>query len=45
MSLDYHSFTGRNISKPAIEKPHNAVVSALLQPSVRRAIIQLTSGQ
>jgi hypothetical protein len=34
-----------NPHKPAIEKPHNAVVSALLRPLVRRAIVQLTSGQ
>ena len=34
-----------NPHKPAVEKPHNAVVSALLRPLVRRAITQLTSGQ
>jgi molybdopterin-synthase adenylyltransferase len=34
-----------NPHKPAIERPHNAVVSALLRPLVRRAIVQLTSGQ
>jgi molybdopterin-synthase adenylyltransferase len=34
-----------NPHKPAIEKPHNAVVSALLRPLVRRAIVQLTSSQ
>jgi molybdopterin-synthase adenylyltransferase len=34
-----------NPHKPAVEKPHNAVVSALLRPLVRRAIVQLTSGQ
>jgi molybdopterin-synthase adenylyltransferase len=34
-----------NPHKPAIERPHNAVVSALLRPLVRRAIAQLTSGQ
>ena len=34
-----------NPHKPAIEKPHNAVVSALLRPLVRRAITQLTGGQ
>jgi len=34
-----------NPHRPAIERPHNAVVSALLRPLVRRAIVQLTSGQ
>lgn len=34
-----------NPHKPAIEKPHNALVSALMRPLVRRAIVQLTSGQ
>ena len=34
-----------NPHKPAVEKPHNAVVAALLRPLVRRAIVQLTSGQ
>jgi molybdopterin-synthase adenylyltransferase len=34
-----------NPHKPAVEKPHNALVSALLRPLVRRAIVQLTSGQ
>ena len=34
-----------NPHKPAVEKPHNAMVSALLRPLVRRAITQLTSGQ
>jgi molybdopterin-synthase adenylyltransferase len=34
-----------NPHKPAVEKPHNVVVSALLRPLVRRAITQLTAGQ
>jgi molybdopterin-synthase adenylyltransferase len=34
-----------NPHKPSVEKPHNAVVSALLRPLVRRAITQLTGGQ
>jgi molybdopterin-synthase adenylyltransferase len=34
-----------NPHKPAVEKPHNAVVSALLRPLVRRAVTQLTGGQ
>jgi molybdopterin/thiamine biosynthesis adenylyltransferase len=34
-----------NPYRPAIEKPRNAAVAALLRPLVRRVIIKLTSGQ
>ena len=31
-----------NPHRPAIEKPRNALVAALMRPLVRRAIVQLT---
>jgi len=34
-----------NPYRPAIEKPRNALVAALLRPLVRRAIVKLTSSQ
>jgi molybdopterin-synthase adenylyltransferase len=34
-----------NPHKPAVERPHNAVVEALMRPFVRRAITRLMSGQ
>lgn len=34
-----------NPHRPAIEKPRNAVVAALMRPLVRRAIAELTSGK
>ncbi len=34
-----------NPHKPAIERPHNAVVAALMRPFVRRAIARIMSGQ
>ena len=34
-----------NPHQPAVERPRNALVAALMRPLVRRAIVQLTSGQ
>ena len=34
-----------NPHHPAVERPRNALVAALMRPLVRRAIVQLTSGQ
>jgi hypothetical protein len=34
-----------NPHKPAVERPHGAVVEALMRPFVRRAIAKLMSGQ
>ncbi len=34
-----------NPHRPAVERPRNAVVAALLRPLVRREILKLTSGQ
>jgi molybdopterin-synthase adenylyltransferase len=34
-----------NPHRPAVERPRNAVMAALLRPLVRRAIYKLTGGQ